>query len=73
MSLDEELKTENKALQEKLEIAVNILEWVKEQADTSTQYDYDPEVILKNIVRDCQEAIAKIKEIKGWKQKRKDG
>lgn len=64
MSLDKELKTENKALQEKIEIAVKALEWAEEQADTSTQYDYDPEVILKNIVRDCQEALVKIKEIK---------
>lgn len=64
MSLDEELKAENKTLQEKLEIAVKALEWVEEQADTSTQYDYDPEVILKNIVRDCQEALAEIKELK---------
>lgn len=65
MSLDEALKNRNKALQAKIEIAVKALEWVEEQADTSTQYDYDPEVILKNIVRDCQEALVKIKEIKG--------
>ena len=64
MSLDEALKNRNKALQAKIEIAVKALEWVEEQADTSTQYDYDPEVILKNIVRDCQEALVKIKEIK---------
>lgn len=52
-------------LEKKLEIAVKALEWIEEQSDTSTQDDYDAEVILKNIVRDCQEALAKIKEIKG--------
>lgn len=53
-----------KCLKKKLDIAVNALEWVEEQSDTSTQDDYDPEVILKNVTKDCQEALAKIKEIK---------
>ena len=41
---------------------VKDIKWIEEQADTSTQDDYDAEVILKNIVRDCEEALAKIKE-----------
>lgn len=49
-------------LKKKLEIAVNSLKWIEEQADVSTQYDYDAEVILKNIVFDARQAL---KEIKG--------
>lgn len=52
------------SLQEKLNTVVKDIKWIEEQADTSTQDDYDAEVILKNIVRDCEEALAKIKEIK---------
>lgn len=44
-------------LEKKLEIAVQALKWIEEQADTSTQYDYDAEVILKNIVFDAQQAL----------------
>lgn len=58
------LSDSNAKLEKRLYIAVKALEWVEEQADTSTQYDYDPEVILKNIVRDCQEALIKITVIK---------
>lgn len=49
-------------LEKKLEIAVKALKWIEEQADTSTQYDYDAEVILKNIVFDARQAL---KEIEG--------
>nr|DAY64305.1 MAG TPA: hypothetical protein [Caudoviricetes sp.] len=49
-------------LEKKLKIAVKALKWIEEQADTSTQYDYEAEVILKNIVFDAQQAL---KEIKG--------
>lgn len=51
------------SLQEKLNTLVKDIKWIEEQADTSTQDDYDAEVILKNIVRDCGEALAKIKEL----------
>lgn len=44
-------------LELKLNIAVEALKWIEEQADTSTQYDYDAEVILKNIVFDAQQAL----------------
>ena len=51
-------KTEREIeLEKKLEIAVQALKWIEEQADTSTQYDYDAEVILKNIVFDAQQAL----------------
>ncbi len=46
-----------KELEEKLEIAIKALKWIEEQADTSTQYDYDAEAILKNIVFDAQQAL----------------
>lgn len=49
-------------IEKKLKIAVKALMWVEEQADTSTQYDYEAEVILKNIVFDARQAL---KEIKG--------
>lgn len=49
-------------LEKKLEIAVNALKWIEEQSDTSTQYDYDPEVILKNIAFDAQQALKEIDE-----------
>ncbi len=49
-------------IEKKLKIAVNTLKWLEEQADTSTQYDYDAEVILKNIVFDVQQALKEIKE-----------
>lgn len=48
-------------LEKKLEIAVNALKWIEEQSDTSTQYDYDAEAILKNIVFDAQQALKEIK------------
>ena len=46
-----------KRLEEKLKIAEKALKWIEEQSDTSTQYDYDAEVILKNIVFDAQQAL----------------
>lgn len=49
-------------LEKKLEIAVKALKWIEEQSDTSTQYDYDAEIILKNIMFDVQQAL---KEIEG--------
>lgn len=49
-------------IEKKLKIAVKTLTWIEEQADTSTQYDYEAEVILKNIVFDARQAL---KEIKG--------
>lgn len=49
-------------LKKKLEIAVKALKWIEEQADTPTQYDYDAEVILKNVVFDVQQALKEIKE-----------
>lgn len=54
----------NRALraEKKLEIAIKALKWIEEQADTSTQYDYDAEAILKNIVFDTQQALKEIKE-----------
>lgn len=51
-----------KELEEKLNIIIKDIKWIEEQADTSYQYDYDAEVILKNIVATCQETLKKIKE-----------
>lgn len=51
-------------LEKKLEIAKETLEWIEEQADTSTQYDYDAEAILKNIVFDAQQALKEINQLK---------
>ena len=47
-------------LEEKLKIAIKDIKWIEEQADTKHQYDYDAEVILKNIVATCQETLKKI-------------
>lgn len=63
----EEIKSGRKTareieLEKKLEIAVQALKWIEEQADTSTQYDYDAEVILKNIVFDAQQALKEIEK-----------
>ena len=51
-----------KELEEKLKTVAKDIKWIEEQADTSCQYDYDAEVILKNIVSTCQETLKKIKE-----------
>lgn len=48
--------------EKKLEIAIKALKWIEEQADTSTQYDYDAEVILKNIVFDAQQALKEFRD-----------
>lgn len=42
---------------------ISYIKWIQEQADTSTQDDYDPEVILKNITRDCEEALRKLENV----------
>ena len=49
-------------LEKKLKIAIKALKWIEEQADTSTQYDYDAEVILKNILFDAQQTLKEIEE-----------
>lgn len=49
-------------IEKKLKIAVESLKWIKEQADTSAQYDYDAETILKNIVFDAQQALKGIEK-----------
>lgn len=60
MSLDEELKAENKALQEKLEIAVKALEFYKIPFNQfSSVYN------IAQHHRRAEEALAKIKEVKG--------
>lgn len=66
----ERLKNQNKKtdrvieLEKKLDIAVKALKWIEEQADTSTQYDYEAEVILKNIVFDAQQTLKEIEVVK---------
>lgn len=47
-------------IEKKLKIAVE--RWIEEQADTSAQYDYDAEVILKNIVLDARETLKDIEK-----------
>lgn len=53
-------KETKREIEKKLYIAVKALKWIEEQADTSTQYDYEAEVILKNIVFDAQQALEEI-------------
>lgn len=48
--------------EEKLNTIIKDIKWIEEQADTSYQYDYDAEVILKNIVSTCQETLKKIND-----------
>ncbi len=48
--------------EEKLNTIIKDIKWIEEQADTSTQYDYDAEVILKNIVFDAQQALKEFRD-----------
>ena len=58
MTIDE-LKAENKALQEKLDIAVRALEFYKKSF-----YQFNPEYNVAQHHKRAEEALAKIKEIK---------